>query len=196
MSSKTEHTTQPQKPTSATDSPPKDVENFQDAVSSNGTQYRTGVKRVDAVESSEDSSDDSTTASSTVTSSDSSDEPHESFNTNVTGAAFALASDSDNWVSVDWPVAGSKNDYPPQEIREATKIRFYNLFRDTHALVYDYELQIATDKPGKYKFRDEEGDVCSLHVTGATYILGQNYANVLFYNSKKPAIKAVCYKSF
>ncbi|TFK21571.1 hypothetical protein FA15DRAFT_672446 [Coprinopsis marcescibilis] len=177
MDYKTKHT-QPPKHTSTTEVAPNDVESVSDAVSSNGVAYRVGIKVLEAQDSSDDN--DNTEVESETEPSDSS------------GPVNTFAQ-GDNWVAVDWPVDGKRVD-TPQDIRTPTKVRFHSLFYDSHALFYSYELHVATDSPGIYKFRDEEGDEYTLTVTGVTYALGKNYVNILFYNSKKPTIKAVCYK--
>ncbi|TFK21565.1 hypothetical protein FA15DRAFT_73148 [Coprinopsis marcescibilis] len=187
MSDKTDHTPQPPKHTSATDGAPKDREGmeFSDAISSNGITYQVGVKVLDA--------GDSPASASATTHVDIESEPHPSDDASHTVRAFRLG-DSD-WVPVEWPIE-TRHVYTPPDVFAETHIRFYTTKHDRYAWIYPYEVQVSTARPGKYMFRDAEGDEYSLHVTGATYFLGPNVVNLFHYNSKQPEIRAVRYQVF
>ncbi|TFK21566.1 hypothetical protein FA15DRAFT_672440 [Coprinopsis marcescibilis] len=157
---------------------------FLDAVSSNGNAYRVGVQ----LRSAEDRPDDEDERTHTV------DlelpEPSDASNT------LSASAQGDNWVDVDWPVSTTKLNSVSNELGNRIFIRYYAVVKSGISWVYSYQLRVDTTKPGTFKFRDEEGDVYSLTDTGVNFLHLRNPddMHVLWYNSKKPTIKAVCYK--
>ncbi|TFK21573.1 hypothetical protein FA15DRAFT_716431 [Coprinopsis marcescibilis] len=181
MSSRTEYAPQPAKRTDETEAALKDLKDseFSDALSANGTTYRVGVKVLAPAES------DGVNTNTQVESKTQSSDP----------SIALMAHGADNWIAVDWPVEGIRVS-APQDFCNQTNVRFYILVYDSHQWIYSYELRVATNKPGTYMFKDVEGDIYILSVTGVTYVLGENAVNVFNYNSKKPEIKAACYRPF